>query len=653
MPSESDRPQPGLDEFAGPQDGGALPETDSGAVGDAGASPLAPVPPEDPPKPPAQWEDLDIPPERITVLKGLGFANPMEVQVETFAAIRAGRDLVVQSRTGSGKTVAFALPLVSQIDAAQERGARALVLAPTRELAIQSADESARVAQGTSVEVCAVYGGAALGPQIQRLAAGAQLVCGTPGRVLDHIRRRTLDVRTIRTLVLDEADEMLSMGFYEELTAIIGALPAREQTLLFSATIPDDVQRLANKYLHDPERLLLSEDFVGVKEIHHVYYLVSGMARPRDMLRVLEAETPDSAIIFCSTREETNLLSRYLRDAGYNAEAISSDLTQVERERAMQNLRERKTQFLVATDIAARGIDVAELSHVFNYRFPENADIYIHRTGRTGRAGRSGVAVSLVSPQELGDFYYMKLTHDISPEERFLPTTAELAAQLEGERYSNLTRSIEEHDDAVEPEFLGLARRVWHSLRGEEIVALLLQEHFDRPPRPARRPPAPGEEASRGQGPRGPDAPSGSYESRERRPRERGSDDSRSRPDRGGRGRDRDRGPARSGDRPFDRGPGAPRGPRADEHGEDEGTKLYLSVGRKEGIRPSTLIQFLVTHAGIDRKDVYRIQIREGYSFVSVAPGIAEETVAKANGQTLGDRQISVELARPRQPDPQ
>lgn len=594
-----------------------------------------------------EWTDLGVSQDRISVLEALGFQRPMEVQTETYALIRDGRDLVVQSRTGSGKTVAFALPLIADIAVEAKQTARVLALAPTRELAIQVADETARVAEGTPVMVTAVYGGAALGPQIQRLEQGSQFVCGTPGRVLDHIRRRTLKVESIETLVLDEADEMLSMGFYEELTAIINALPNRRQTLLFSATIPAEVQRLANKYLHDPERMLLSEDFVGVKEIQHVYYLVSGMARPRDMLRVLQAEGPDSAIIFCSTREETSHLSRYLRDAGFSAEAISSDLTQVERERAMLNLRERRTQFLVATDVAARGIDVAELSHVFNYRFPENADIYIHRTGRTGRAGRSGVAVSLVSPQELGDFYYMKLTHEISPEERFLPTSAELAARMEGERFAALATQIDEHDEAVGPEFLGLARRVWHSLRGEEMVALLLEEHFARPPRPQRS--APSRDRERQPGGAGADVSrDGLGSEHDRRPRERRPDGPRSR------GTDRGGGFGRDSDRPQRRSAGrdGPRSrsdaPRGEDRPEEAGTKLYLSIGRKEGIRPSTLIQFLVDNAGMDRKDVYRIQIRDGYSFVSVAEGVAQDTVARANGCVLGEKPVSVEIARPR-----
>jgi ATP-dependent RNA helicase DeaD len=525
-----------------------------------------------------------------------------------------------------------------------------LTLCPTRELAIQVANELSRICEGTDVQVCALYGGAALGPQISKLESGVHLVCGTPGRVLDHIRRRTMAVDEIGVLVLDECDEMLSMGFYEELSAIIDRLPAREQTLLFSATIPDDVQRLSHKYLADPVRLLLSEDYVGVKEITHAYYMVSGLARPRDLMRVLEVEAPESAIIFCNTREDTANVATYLRQHDLVAEAISSDFSQVERERAMQRMKDKKLQYLVATDVAARGIDIAELSHVINYKFPDNADIYIHRTGRTGRAGKSGIALSLVSPQELGDFYYMKLTHDIVPEERWLPTKTELAARQEGERLTALEANIRELDEELSPEFLSLAKRVWHSLRAEEIVAHLLQERFGKPMRKPLPRPAPRREQSGDTVERARDA--------DRRPRR--DDDRRPR-------RDDDRRPRRD-TRTRPGGPGGPGGPRrGDDRGgrgrprrdsgsydrEDRGVreprdeiKLYLSAGRDDGVSPAAVIQFLTANGDIEGKDVNKIQIRDKFTFVGVNKAVSEGLVDRINGKNLGDKPVKVEHAR-------
>ncbi|MBW2261032.1 MAG: DEAD/DEAH box helicase [Deltaproteobacteria bacterium] len=322
-----------------------------------------------------------------------------------------GRDITVQSRTGSGKTAAFAIPFAQSIVSPDLNAVQVLVLEPTRELAIQVAAECAEVCAHRNLEVLPIYGGAPIGPQIDRLKKGVQIVAGTPGRVLDHMRRKTLRTGSIEVLVLDEADEMLSMGFLEDIKAIIDRLPARKQTLLFSATVPDDIKRLASRYMVDPEHISLSADYVGVHEISHTYYQVSGMMRVKDLIKVLEIEKVESAIIFCNTRKDTTAVARYLKKAGLDAEAISSDLNQSQRERVMERTRSKKLRFLVATDIAARGIDIDDLSHVINYTFPTSPDVYIHRTGRTGRAGKTGKAVSLVGPQDVGHFYQLKLTH--------------------------------------------------------------------------------------------------------------------------------------------------------------------------------------------------------------------------------------------------
>jgi len=585
----------------------------------------------------ATWDEMGLPADRIATLQEHGYKHPMEVQVATYAHVLDGTDLMVQSRTGSGKTAAFGIPVSQQaIEKGAARRPQMLALAPTRELAIQVSNELGRICEGTGIETCALYGGAALGPQIKTLEDGVHLVCGTPGRVLDHIRRGTLKVDEIGVLVLDECDEMLSMGFYEELSNIMDRLPARKQTLLFSATIPDDVQRLSRKYLTDPVRLILSEDFVGVKEITHAYYMVSGMARPRDLMRVLEVEKPESAIIFCNTREDTANVANYLRKEGLVAEAISSDFSQAEREQTMGRMKEGKVQYLCATDVAARGIDIAALSHVINYKFPDNADIYVHRTGRTGRAGKSGIAISLISPQELGDFYYMKLTHDIVPEERWLPNKAEVAARAEGERIVALETNIRELDEELDPEFLSLAKRVWHSLRAEQIVAQLLQERFGKPMRKPLPRPEPRRDAQEDRGRRdaGPGRDSGRAE---RGPR---------RDDRGPRGRD-DRGPRGRDDRP----------PRRDERGSsgrDDGAsreprdeiKIYMNVGRDDGVSPASVIQFLTSNGDIEGKDVNKIQIRDKFTFVGVNKAVSEGLLEKINGKDLMEKPVKVELAR-------
>ncbi|HEY5317672.1 MAG TPA: DEAD/DEAH box helicase, partial [Solirubrobacteraceae bacterium] len=370
----------------------------------------------------------------LRALTEMGFAEPMPVQATTYPLITAGRDLMVQSRTGSGKTAAFGIPFANGLVNPDDKFVQAIVLLPTRELALQVASELSKICAYRQLTVVPVYGGAPMGRQVEQLHAGGQIVCGTPGRILDHLRRGTLRLDRVRAAVLDECDEMLSMGFQEDIEAILEKTPSERQTLLFSATLPEAIQRLSRRYLRSPEFLKLSADFIGVHEIKHLYYSIPAIHRENELLQILAFEEPKSAIIFCNTREETGRVAEFLRQHGHDAEAISSDLSQSDRERVLGRMRAGNIKFLVATDVAARGIDIEKLSHVFNYTFPEAPEIYIHRTGRTGRAGRQGTAVSLIGPTEVGSFYYLKLLYKIKPEERALPSEAEIRSHREGER---------------------------------------------------------------------------------------------------------------------------------------------------------------------------------------------------------------------------
>jgi len=419
------------------------------------------------------WEELGLSPEVRQALGDLGYLRPMPVQAAVYQHLRAGKDMMVQARTGTGKTAAFGIPTVENIKDDDE-GVKALILTPTRELALQVAEELGRIASFKTINVVPVYGGAPIKKQIDQLAAGAQVVAGTPGRVLDHIRRGTLSTKGIRMLVLDECDEMLSMGFQEEIENIIDRLPSKEQrqTLLFSATIPDAIERIARKHLTDPEKIQLSTGGISVDEIDHGYYIVNGIGRMRDLMKVIAVENPESAIIFCNTRDETSTVAKFLSRHGYDAEAISSDLSQKDRERVMKRMRDKNLRFLVATDIAARGIDISDLPYVFNYTFPESAEVYVHRTGRTGRAGKRGIALSLVGPREIGAFYYLKLLYKIRPEERELPGNEVIAASLEGDKVRRLTQRVSE--DPGE-EYRNMARRLWESTDGERVVGALLK----------------------------------------------------------------------------------------------------------------------------------------------------------------------------------
>lgn len=644
------------------------------------------------------FAELGLAPEILEAVEEMGFEQPTDVQVEAIPLAMERRDVLVQSRTGTGKTLAFGAPIIQGLIGLEPRTS-ALVLAPTRELALQVAAECTRIAARTEVGIVAIYGGAAMGPQIDALKRGTQIVVGTPGRVLDHIRRRNLSTSTINTLVLDEGDEMLSMGFLEEIRAIIESLPEDRHTMVFSATIPEEIQRLADRYTRDPVPLYLSEDFIGVREIQHVYYLVTGGDRHGDLLRVLEYEQPETALIFCNTREDTANVAGYLQSNGFAAEGISSDLTQSDRERVMGKMRQGQLKYLVATDIAARGIDLSDLSHVINYTFPESADVYIHRTGRTGRAGKSGIAVSLVSPREIGSFYYLKLIHKIYPEERRLPSADEMATRREAARHAKLMEICGGRD--VSEELRSLARRVWSTVDGERLVALALSHVLEEPgevfaaiearPQPT---PRPAEQRDRSERPP-PRRRSERDDKRERRPRR----DDRDRDGRHRSGRDRrpprgrdESGPGRAGgadrpdradraDRPDrpDRSDGRSDGPRkpvdrkttrtrrrdseqgafttpdgdvefwetVDDGGaSDDYVRLFMNVGRQQGLGLAELFQLVLDETGIVKDQLEKVQIKSSYSFFNVPGEVADAVIEKLNGKSYAEREVRVERAK-------
>ena len=513
------------------------------------------------PKP--TFANLGLRPDVLRALTDMGFSEPMEVQLKTIPLVREGRDILVQSRTGSGKTAAFAIPFADWLADPSVLSPQALVLLPTRELALQVAAETARVCATSPVSVVPVYGGSPMGRQIEQLRAGAHIVCGTPGRVLDHIRRGTLQLDKIKCAVLDECDEMLSMGFQEDIEAILSETPPTRQTLLFSATIPEGIQRLSRRFMRSPETLKLSADFIGVHEIRHTYYSIPGGHREADLVRILAFEEPKRAVIFCNTREETGRVADHLQRQGMNAAPISSDLSQSEREDVMSRMRAGNIRFLVATDVAARGIDIENLPCVINYTFPESPEIYIHRTGRTGRAGRSGHAISLIGPTEVGSFYYLKLLYKIKPEERSLPSEAEVRSHHEGERLAHL-RGLFPGDPGAE--WHSLAERLMTAIDAERLIGALLRGALGATkaevPKPEAHNPAPLAETEPTQAP----PPQASTPEREPDRRERSSrrDD---RGERGGRGEYRARG---YGERERS---GRGRGGRGERERESRGTE--------------------------------------------------------------------------------
>jgi len=362
-------------------------------------------------------------------ISDLGWKDPMPVQARVVPLMQRGSDLIVQARTGSGKTGAFGIPILLAIDPARAEP-QALVMAPTRELALQVCGEIEALGRHAGVRTLAVYGGVGYGPQLEALREGVHVIVGTPGRMLDHLNAGRLSFAAVRTVVLDEADELLSLGFWPDMKEIRSFLPARRQSCLFSATMPEKVLALSRAFLNEPEFVSMVEGHSSPTEIEHFYYLTTAQEKEKNLARILEYEEPDSAIVFCNTKDDVRYVTAFLQRSGFDADQISGDLSQAARERAMGRIKAGELRFLVATDVAARGIDISDLSHVIGYSSPDSPEVYLHRTGRTGRAGKAGVALSLVSGLDIGNFRYLMKVNKLTIKERPLPTDAELVARL-------------------------------------------------------------------------------------------------------------------------------------------------------------------------------------------------------------------------------
>jgi ATP-dependent RNA helicase DeaD len=439
----------------------------------------------------------ELPDEIRAGVRELGWSKPMPVQERVIPEMREGHDLIVKAQTGSGKTGAFGIPLVAAVDP-ELRACQALVMLPTRELAGQVAGELTVLGRAKGVDCLPIYGGVGYTQQIEGIASGCHVIVGTPGRILDHLGSGRLKFDSVRVLVLDEADEMLSLGFWPDMREINGYLPAKRQSCLFSATIPEKVRSLSRHFLNDPRYISLSEDHAAPQEIEHFFVVTTAQEKEATLVRVLEYEDPESAIIFCNTKDDVRFVTAYLQRRGFDADQISGDLSQAAREQAMGKIKAGKLRFLVATDVAARGIDISDLSHVIGYSAPVSPEVYVHRTGRTGRAGKAGTAISLVSGLDIGNFRYLQQVNKITITERKLPTEADITARL-GERLAvkveHEVRSLGERDRAALIErFAPIVASLSATEQGRRDLAAIcgfyLQEH--RPETTVTEPAAPG-----------------------------------------------------------------------------------------------------------------------------------------------------------------
>ncbi|HEV7126791.1 MAG TPA: DEAD/DEAH box helicase [Ktedonobacterales bacterium] len=638
----------------------------------------------EPESPASAFAALGLGPEALRSIHDLGYGTPTPIQQQTIQLMLAGYDVIAQAPTGTGKTAAYGLPIVERIDASELRP-QALILTPTRELAIQVAEAMHNLGKYREVVTLPVYGGAPYERQFRALARGVQVIVGTPGRLLDHLRRETMDLKHVRTVIIDEADEMLDMGFIEDIETILQALPPERQSGLFSATIPPRVARLAETYLRDPRRVSVAAREAVAPKVRQVYYEVTWPEKAEALARILDYEQPDSAIVFVRTRRDADEVAERLNGLGYLAQPIHGDINQAQRERTLGRFRDKRTQLLVATDVAARGLDIPEVSHIINYDLPEDADAYVHRIGRTGRAGRSGEAITLVTPRERRALTMIEHLIHRRLQRLRLPTESDVATRRRAAFREELVAILDAGQ--LDP-YLSIVEDLAETRDPAELAAaafkLAVLARDSASPRGARRDgpaahPASAASTIAGPGPRPPvispatpiNSPA-SHSADDQHPLAVASDPSaerphvarRERPERPERPDHAERSgrePRSAGERPGWAERGAPpertdRKVQAVRPGDVEGTargpepgmaRLFLRVGRRDKIRPADIVGAVANEAGLPGDAVGDIDIYDTFSFVEVPHSDADRVMRALNHTTIRGREAQATIARP------
>ncbi|GGA36475.1 DEAD/DEAH box helicase [Dyella nitratireducens] len=558
----------------------------------------------------AGFSALALTPEVLRALADVGYESPSPIQAATIPSLLEGRDVLGQAQTGTGKTAAFALPILSRIEMRPGKP-QALVLAPTRELAIQVAEAFQRyAAHMPGFQVLPIYGGQSYGPQLHALRRGVHIVVGTPGRVIDHLERGTLDLSELRFIVLDEADEMLRMGFIDDVEKVLQATPPERQVALFSATMPPPIRKIAQQHLKNPVEVTIKAATTTAANIRQRYWWVSGMHKLDAMTRILEAEPFDAMIIFARTKQATEELAEKLQARGLAAAAINGDIAQPQRERVIQQLKEGKLDILVATDVAARGLDVERISHVLNYDIPYDTESYVHRIGRTGRAGRSGEAILFVTPREKGMLRAIERATRQPIEEMKLPTVE----AVNDRRISRFKQNI---SDTLA--MGGLAQF-------QQLIEQFEQEHNI----PAIEIAAALARIAQGDRPLLLEAPPKRERAQEREPRPaRAHDGETRRPQRESRQRD---------DHPRD---AAPRQQRP--HATETGKRTYrIEVGHEHGVKPGNIIGAIANEAGLESQFIGRLSIRDDYSLIDLPDGMPQEVFQHLKKVWVNQQQLRI-----------
>ena len=575
----------------------------------------------------ASFTDLNLHPQLVQAVSDLGYVEPTPIQSAMIPLMLAGQDVIGQAQTGTGKTAAFALPILHNLYANYGH-VQALVLAPTRELALQVATAVYQYGQHHNVRVLAVYGGSSYSRQITRLQKGIDVVVGTPGRIMDLMRQKVLDLQAVRTVVLDEADEMLSMGFVEDIETILKETPDTRQTALFSATMPAAIRRLADQYLHEPQSVTIQREQVTVEAIEQRYYLVNESDKLAALTRLFEMEDISSALIFARTRASSGELANELTVRGFPAEVLNGDLPQEARERVLNRFRQNQVKVLVATDVAARGLDIDDISHVFNFGLPDDDELYVHRIGRTGRAGKSGIAITLISPAEQWRLRRIEAFMKQRVNRATLPSETDILNQREKQLLDQVGVWLGRGRYRRERELVEQLVEQGHDPLEIAAAALKLARADEK-----QRPIEPVSEV------------------RERQPRhERGYASERGERFERNNARREERGRWQKGERRENSGPWEKRGGRS--HGAPEKVsheagmvRLSISRGRTHGIRPNEIVSSIAFYAEIPGHSIGKIYIEDSHTLIDVPEQFVEQVLAKTGNFRIHRQPVTVERA--------
>ena len=531
-------------------------------------------------EPNTTFEDLGLTGALLTSLKSVGYEAPTPIQEATIPDLLAGRDVIAQAQTGSGKTAAFGLPVIEMIDP-KDRRVQALILCPTRELAIQVAEALHKYGRHKQVETLPIYGGQAYERQFRGLQRGVQIVVGTPGRVMDHMRRGSLNLDAARFFILDEADEMLDMGFIDDVDWVLGQVPSDRQMALFSATMPPRIAELARAHMHDPARITVRGREMTVTTTTQTAYEVPRSRKLDALNRILDAEEPQSVMVFCRTKNGVDELGEALQARGYAVETLHGDLSQAQRDRVMRRFRGGQAEILIATDVAARGLDIPDVSHVINFDIPESTEAYVHRIGRTGRAGREGAAITLVSPRELRWLRLIERATKGRIDVRRLPTLADVADRRREAMKNQIMETVKD-EGSYEP-YLELVEELTEDADMSAVAAAVIKLFADETGRGAITNPKEDDLATFGTAQRG--------------------------------------------------------------RSEQGMTRLFLSIGRAQGIRPQDIVGAIANEAGIPGRSIGAIDILDSSTFVDVPTGSVEAVLQAMQTTRLKGRPVHAEVS--------